>query len=137
MPDFEFQGTGFSDFFEQLFGAKRNGAGGGMRGAPGGFTREAFQEPGDNVEADIMVTLEEASKGSIRTISLRRQFQCRTCGGSGQVNGKVCGTCGGSGASERVDSHKVKIPAGIREGQALRVVGQGEPGIGDARPGDL
>jgi curved DNA-binding protein len=58
MPDFEFEGTGFSDFFEQLFG--RQGMGGrGARG--GGFTEQDFAQPGDDVEADIMVTLEEAA----------------------------------------------------------------------------
>jgi curved DNA-binding protein len=134
MPDFEFQGTGFSDFFEQLFGSMRNG---NVRGAPGGFNTRDFAEPGNDVEADIMVTLEEASKGSIRQISLRRPFPCPTCRGAGQANGKVCPTCRGSGAVERADSHKVKIPAGIREGQILRVAGQGEPGMGDAPAGDL
>lgn len=134
-PDFEFQGTGFSDFFEQIFGATRNG-GGGFRGGRG-FSTEEMVEPGDDVEADVMVTLEEASKGSIRTISMRRAVPCQTCLGSGQVSGKVCPTCRGRGSVEKVDTHKVKIPAGIREGQTLRVAGQGEPGAGGAPSGDL
>src|SRR5260221_7861466 len=62
--DFEFGGTGFSDFFEQMFG-------GGRRGGQGGFGRagsmgDDFNGParGQDVEGDIMVTLEEAMRGS-------------------------------------------------------------------------
>jgi curved DNA-binding protein len=138
MPDFEFQGTGFSDFFEQIFGAGRAGAAGrgGFRGARG-FTTDDYAQPGDDVEADIMVTLEEASKGSLRSISMRRAKPCPECMGAGNVNGKTCPKCHGRGTIDQADTYKVKIPAGIREGQSLRVPGQGEPGQGDAAPGDL
>src|SRR5437870_4334448 len=57
--EFEFGGTGFSDFFEAFFGGARRGSGGaGFGGRPPGFER------GSDVEADIMVTLEEALHGS-------------------------------------------------------------------------
>src|SRR3954463_5295007 len=80
MPDFEFEGTGFSDFFEQLFGrGGMGGRGGGARG--GGFTTGDFAQKGDDVEADFMVTLEEAAKGGVRSISLRRQVPCPRCRG--------------------------------------------------------
>src|ERR1044071_8254832 len=53
--EFEFGGTGFSDFFEAFFGGGRRGFGGaGFGGRPPGTER------GNDVEADIMVTLEEA-----------------------------------------------------------------------------
>src|ERR1700693_1925129 len=62
---FEFGGTGFSDFFEAFFGGGRG------RSAFGGFGgRQATAERGSDVEADIMVTLEEALHGSTRTDSL-------------------------------------------------------------------
>src|SRR5438876_9738884 len=65
--EFEFGGTGFSDFFEAFFGGGRG------RSAFGGFGgRQATAERGADVEADIMVTLEEALHGSTRTVSLRR-----------------------------------------------------------------
>ena len=134
MPDFEFEGTGFSDFFEQLFG--RTNAG-GRGGRTGGFSQEDFAQPGEDVEADIMVTLEEAATGGIRSISLRRQTPCPQCRGAGNINGGTCPQCHGAGTIEKTDTHKVKIPAGIREGQSLRVSGQGEPGSGGARAGDL
>src|SRR6201993_4752031 len=65
--EFEFGGTGFSDFFEAFFGGGRG------RSAFGGFGgRQATAERGADVEADIMVTLEEALQGSTRTVTLRR-----------------------------------------------------------------
>ena len=61
--EFEFGGTGFSDFFEAFFGGGRG------RSAFGGFGgRPATAERGADVEADIMVTLEEALHGSTRTV---------------------------------------------------------------------
>lgn len=105
--EYEFGGTGFSDFFEQMFGGGR-GAGRGFRGFGG------YEEPpqkGGDVEADIMVTLEEAFHGSTRQISFRR------------------------GDSGRIETYTVKIPKGIREGQRIRLAGQGESGSAGA--GDL
>lgn len=60
--DFEFGGTGFSDFFEQMFA--------GRRGSRAGF--EEAPQRGQDAEADILVTLEEALNGSTRQISFRR-----------------------------------------------------------------
>ena len=108
-PDFEFGGTGFSDFFESFFGGGREG-----------FTAHG-QPPtsreGQDVEADILVTLEEALRGSSRKVTLRRP--------------------GSHGRSERADTYQVRIPPGVREGQRIRLAGQGESGLGGAGPGDL
>lgn len=105
--EFEFGGTGFSDFFEAFFGAGRGQAG------FGGGPRTAGAARGSDVEADIMVTLEEALHGSKRTVSLRRT------------------------ASGKVETYKVKIPRGVREGQRIRLAGQGEAGAGGGKSGDL
>jgi curved DNA-binding protein len=72
--EFRFDGTGFSDFFEQFFGRS------GRFGAFGDFGRPetestggtAFARPGRDVESDILVTLEEVLMGSVRTVSLQR-----------------------------------------------------------------
>lgn len=104
--DFEFGGTGFSDFFEQLFGARRSA----------GFTRGGFAnapQRGQDVEADILVSLEEAFHGSTRRISFRR------------------------GDSPQAQTYTVKIPKGVREGQRIRLAGQGGAGTGGANAGDL
>src|SRR5881296_1188102 len=106
--EFEFGGTGFSDFFEAFFGGGRG------RSAFGGFGgREATAERGADVEADILVTLEEALHGSTRTVSLRRA------------------------GSNKVENYQVKIPRGVHEGQRIRLRGQGEEGVRGGKSGDL
>jgi curved DNA-binding protein len=106
--EFEFNGTGFSDFFEAFFGGGRG------QSAFGGFgQRPSRTERGSDVEADIMVTLEEALNGSTRTVSLRR------------------------GGSTKVETYQVKIPRGVHEGQRIRLAGQGEAGEGGGKSGDL
>ncbi|HET9801372.1 MAG TPA: DnaJ C-terminal domain-containing protein, partial [Chthoniobacterales bacterium] len=105
---FEFGGTGFSDFFEAFFGGGRG------RSAFGGFGgRQATAERGADVEADIMVTLEEALHGSTRTVSLRRS------------------------GSNKVETYQVKSPKGVHEGQRIRLAGQGEAGARGGKSGDL
>jgi curved DNA-binding protein len=106
--EFEFNGTGFSDFFEQFFGGGRG------RSDFGGFgQRQPGAERGSDVEADIMVPLEEALNGAKRTVSLRRS------------------------GSNKVESYQVKIPRGVHEGQRIRLAGQGEAGERGGKSGDL
>ncbi|HLH55131.1 MAG TPA: J domain-containing protein [Verrucomicrobiae bacterium] len=134
--DFEFQfgGTGFSDFFEQLFGS-RGGRGGFGRG--GGFGEQDFAERGRDIEGDIMVTLEEAMRGSVRAVSVRQNVVCEDCGGTGRKGRQACPTCGGTGQVTRTQTYQVKIPAGVGDGQRLRVAGRGEAGQGGGAAGDL
>src|ERR1700682_2186848 len=108
--EFEFGGTGFSDFFEAFFGGGRGqaGFGGGSFGR-----RPTGAERGGDVEADIMVTLEEALHGSKRTVSLRRSN------------------------SNKLETYQVKIPRGVHEGQRIRLAGQGEAGARGGKSGDL
>ncbi len=109
--EFEFGGTGFSDFFEAFFGGGRGHSAFGRGGfAPGGA---ATASRGSDVEADIMVTLEEALHGSTRTVSLRRNN------------------------SSKVETYQVKIPRGVHEGQRIRLAGQGEAGARGGKSGDL
>ena len=131
--EFHFDGTGFSDFFENLFGMHGGGVGSSHRG---GFDDEAFSQRGRDVEADLMVTMEEALRGSTRAVSLRRFVPCDQCGGTGQVNKKICPKCKGRGQTERTETYQVKIPAGVYEGQLLRLGGQGERAR-DGQSGDL
>lgn len=112
-PDFEFGGTGFSDFFESFFGGGR----GGFRGGYAHEDASSFSRKGRDVEADLLVTLDEALHGSLRKVTLRRG--------------------GDHGAPERSDTYQVRIPPGVREGQQIRLAGQGGAGIGGAAAGDL
>jgi len=104
MEEFHFGGTGYSDFFEHLFGGT---AGGGFRG-PGG---RRMARRGSDIEGDLMVPLEEALRGSVREVTLQR---------------------GG-----KTETYRVKIPAGVREGQRIRLAGKGESGRSGGESGDL
>ncbi|HKS38366.1 MAG TPA: J domain-containing protein [Verrucomicrobiae bacterium] len=131
--EFHFGGTGFSDFFEQFFGSMGGNRGrAGFRGDVGEFSQR-----GQDVEADILVTLEEAFHGSIRPVSLRRDVACERCQGSGERNGRPCPTCAGAGSVPKVENYQVKIPPGVREGQRLRLAGRGQGGAGGGPAGDL
>jgi len=134
--EFHFGGTGFSDFFEQLFGSR--GARAGGFGRQGTFTEEDMgPERGRDIEGDIMVTLEEAMRGSVRSVSVRHGVPCEQCGGTGQRGRQVCNVCGGTGQIARTETYQVKIPAGVAEGQRLRIAGRGEAGLGGGASGDL
>lgn len=107
--EYHFGGTGFSDFFEQVFGARR----GRSRGYDDFEYGEAPPMRGQDVEADILVTLEEALNGSSRQISFRR------------------------GDSGKVQTYTVKIPKGVHQGQRIRLAGQGGSGGSGGAAGDL
>jgi curved DNA-binding protein len=109
--EFHFGGTGFSDFFEQLFGSRMRGG----FGSRGGFRAEEFAERGADIEGDIMVTLDEAMRGSVREVNVRRPV----------------------GRATKTETYQVRIPPGVTEGQKLRVAGRGEAGSGGGESGDL
>jgi curved DNA-binding protein len=111
--EFRFGGTGFSDFFEQIFGSM-----GGRRGGFGRFSNSEepeLAERGRDIEGDIMVTLEEAMRGAVRTVNVRHTV----------------------GRSVKTETHQVKIPPGVTEGRRLRIAGRGETGSGGGAAGDL
>jgi curved DNA-binding protein len=119
---FEFSGGGytggdasqFSDFFESLFGRMRGGERGGFAGA-----RE-FHARGEDHHAKVVIDLRDAYEGAKRTITLRMP----------EVDGE-----GHVAVKDRTLS--VTIPKGVREGQNIRLAGQGAPGMGKAPAGDL
>jgi len=121
------RGTGgFSDFFETLFGSRR-----GRRQSAG------FAMRGQDVEAAIELSLEEAHHGTTRTITLQTTVVCPTCNGSGVRENHPCATCRGAGVVTRPKTLDVTIPAGVRHGAIIRLAGQGEAGAGNAPAGDL
>jgi molecular chaperone DnaJ len=65
------------------------------------------------------------------------QQTCPTCHGSGKVIPEPCATCHGDGRVKRNKVLEVNIPAGIDEGQRIRLSGKGEPGTNGGPPGDL
>lgn len=136
--DFQFGGTGFSDFFEQIFGGRGGRADGGFGGMRGGFgDTQSGSERGQDIEGDILVTLDEALKGSVRSVSVRHGVACDHCRGAGSRLGRLCQACSGTGRVTKTDTYKVKVPAGVTEGQRLRVAGRGQAGTGGGAAGDL
>ena len=63
--------------------------------------------------------------------------QCPECGGRGRIIGKPCETCHGKGTIRKTRRIEVSIPAGVEDGQFLRIAGEGEPGEDHGPPGDL
>ncbi len=115
-------GRGFSDFFEQLFGAARSGGSGGFAGGglAGGFGRESVRdsEAGQDTQAEVSIPLEDAVRGGRRMVTLESREP-------------------GPNGSERRNARtfEVTIPAGVTDGRRLRLRGQGEEGYGGR--GDL
>jgi curved DNA-binding protein len=116
---FEFSGGGFggadtsafSDFFESLFGhgfSRGHGRAGG------------FHARGQDHHAKILIDLEDAIHGASRKVSL----QVPEVSPQGVVQ-------------TRTRTLNVNIPKGVRQGQQIRLAGQGEPGIGEGGHGDL
>jgi curved DNA-binding protein len=106
---FEFHNgpTGFSDFFEAIFGR------GSPFGAGVGFDQQNVSAQGGDVEAVLHLSLEEALSGGERDLTL-----------SDPTTGKS-------------RTYKVAIPRGVRSGQKIRLKGQGQKGIGGGAAGDL
>ncbi len=97
-----------SDFFEELFG----GLGGGRR--------TSFRSRGFDTAGQVEITLEEAYRGTERRLSLERlavDERGRAQPATQQIN--------------------VRVPAGVVDGQRIRVASQGQPGVGGGPAGDL
>ena len=107
-------GAEFSDFFRDLFGA-RFAQGGGAAGP-----RRTFSMRGQDIEATVEVTLDEAANGVVREFVMRLP----EAAGDGRVRTVEKGV-------------KVRIPKGATSGQKLRVPGKGGPGTGAGESGDL
>jgi curved DNA-binding protein len=114
---FEFSGHGyspheaadFSEFFSQIFGGSGGRGGGG-----------AFRTQGEDHHAKVYLEVEDAFTGATRQISLRAPKL--------DAQGRV---------TLEARTLNVKIPRGVREGQVIRLAGQGAPGLGGGPAGDL
>lgn len=62
---------------------------------------------------------------------------CRDCRGAGRLVDEPCSECGGEGTSTRFRTLTMRVPAGVADGQRIRLAGQGEPGRYGAPSGDL
>lgn len=69
--------------------------------------------------------------------AMRSRATCPDCRGQGEIPDKPCTECTGTGVTKRLSKLKVKIPAGIEEGQAIRLTGEGETAAYGGAAGDL
>jgi molecular chaperone DnaJ len=65
------------------------------------------------------------------------QQTCPRCHGSGKIVVSPCATCSGAGRMKQHKTMSVKIPAGVDEGDRIRLSGEGEAGMNGGPPGDL
>lgn len=77
-------------------------------------------------------TIRRTMLGNIRQVQV-----CSECGGLGEVPEKNCRTCRGEGRVQKSEKIEVEIPAGINQGQTIRVTGKGEAGFRGGTIGDL
>jgi len=156
------QGFDFSDIFSQMFG----GAGGGRQqnhqgadlqynieitleeaatGIRKQITIPTYEEcgtcHGSGAKAGTKATTCRTCHGSgvvhVRQAIFQIQQTCPACGGSGKEIKDPCPQCHGEGRVKAAKTVEVNIPAGIDDGQRIRLSGEGEPGIHGAPPGDL
>ncbi len=122
--------SGFSDFFDAFF----SGIG---RRSPAGTPRAARGERGGDLETSIDVSLREAYAGGAKPITLQIEDNCPRCHGTGLLNQTICSQCHGTGRLLQTKKFDVTIPKGVRDGQRIRLAGQGSHGSGNGPSGDL
>ena len=157
----------FGDLFGDFFGGGRRGpANGPMKGANVRTSvRITFLEAVTGVEKEVTLNLKDpcptcsgtgakpgttpqmcpkcGGKGQVVFTqqsffgTVRNVQTCPDCGGSGKIIKDKCSQCGGSGFISSRKTIKVAIPAGIDNGQSVRIRDKGEPGVNGGPRGDL
>ena len=152
----------FGDVFGDIFGGGRRGGPQVFRGADLGYELRLDLEEavsGDTVKIDVpsQVTCETCDGSGAKKGTEPKQ--CSTCGGIGQVRmqqgffsiqqtcpackgagtmiSDPCATCHGRGRIRKTKTLSVKVPAGVDDGDRIRLSGEGEAGRNGGPPGDL
>ena len=159
--------SGFGDIFGDLFGGgSRRSPNGPRQGENVGARLElTFEEAAFGAEKEVPVTRIEAcakcsgtgsaagsvpetcptcrGTGSVRTtqnfmgMTMQSTTACPKCGGTGKIIKDPCPTCRGKGKVRRSTKIRVQIPAGVDDGQTVRVRGEGCAGSNGGPSGDL
>lgn len=158
---------GFEDIFSSFFGGgRRSNSTGNTRGRDlrTNITL-TFEEAAFGVEKDINLSKYETcntcnglgaeSKNDVEVCSrcrgrgrvvveqntilgrVQTETTCPTCGGKGKTIKKKCPSCNGEGRVKKTSKVTIRIPAGIEDGQGLKLSGRGEAGINGGVAGDL
>ena len=158
---------GFSDIFEDIFGEAMGAGGGrgGQRATRGSDMQYNFQISLEDAykgrEAKIKIPVNDtcetcsgtgAAKGTSPTacdtcggagrVRMQQGFftverTCHSCNGAGQTIKTPCGGCSGTGRVHKEKTLKVNIPAGMEDGQRIRLASEGEAGLRGGPRGDL
>ena len=143
---FDFSGMDMGDIFGDIFG---DFFGGGRRSSNSNGPAQ-----GANVRLTVRITFEEAVFGCSKELEFPYKEECGTChgtgakpgtspetcskcGGTGKVIREKCPDCRGTGYISKKVRKTVEIPAGIDNGQCVRVRNYGEPGRNGGPRGDL
>lgn len=103
---FEFGGfTDLGDIFGNLFGGFGKGG------------RAPAEAP---LEVGVQLEFVQAVRGTSVVVPVRREVACSQCGGNGNFQGRVCPRCHGSGMLVQTDRLRVKLPAGVGDGDRVR-----------------
>lgn len=164
--DFGNMGDIFGDLFGDLFGGGRRGSNGPMKGANlRTSVRITFEDAVFGCEKEIDITLKEpcsvckgsgakpgtvpvtcgkcGGKGQVTYTqqsffgTIRNVQTCPDCNGTGKIVKEKCTNCYGSGFKAERKRISVSIPAGIDDGQSVRIRDKGEPGKNGGPRGDL
>lgn len=164
--DFGNMGDIFGDLFGDLFGGGRRNSNGPMKGANlRTSVRISFEEAVFGCEKEIDITLKEpcsvckgsgakpgtvpvtcgkcGGKGQVAYTqqslfgTIRNVQTCPDCDGTGKIVKEKCTNCYGSGFKAERKRISVSIPAGIDDGQSVRIRDKGEPGKNGGPRGDL
>ena len=162
--DFGFA-AGFADIFDEMFGDFMGGRRGQQSATRGNDLRynmeisleEAYKGKQSNIRVPTLTACESCSgtgaesgskpvtcptchgHGRVRAqqgfFTIERT--CPTCHGGGRVIENPCRVCAGQGRTRREKTLSVSIPAGVEDGNRIRLSGEGEAGVRGGAPGDL
>jgi len=110
---FNGQGFSFSDVLRDLLGI--DNLFNDMPGAPGSM----------GSHAELRISFEEAVHGAQKTLTLRQQRRCVSCGGTGHIGRSICSQCAGSGQTVHSQKVRVNIPAGVDDGHIISLPSMG------------
>ena len=152
----------FGDIFGDIFGNARGGRSSVYRGADLRYNLDiALEQAAHGTDTKIRIPTHEACEtcngsgakagtqpktcttcsghGQVRLQQgfFSIQQTCPKCHGTGKVIAEPCQACHGAGRVKKQKTLSVKIPAGVDEGDRIRLAGEGEPGVNGGPPGDL
>ena len=160
-------GASFADVFDDLFGdimggGRRGNPNGAARGADLRYNldislEDAFGGTTTKIRVPTTMSCETckgsgaaagsspitcpgcAGRGKVRATQgfFTVERTCPTCGGMGKVIEKPCRVCSGQGRVQKEKTLSVNIPAGVEDGNRIRLSGEGEAGLRGGPPGDL